>query len=104
MNRGTVDALSIVSEEFLEAQNNNNNHLVALFPGFQKAFDTVNHSLLLEKLQNYGQRVNVYIFWKVIQGVDINREVKGTFSGMSIIDLKTPRICSRTIAFSDLYK
>ena len=73
MNRSKVDALSIVSEEILEAKDNNK-RLVALLLDSRKAFDTVNHSLKLEKLLKYELRVNVFIFWKVIYRVDINTQ------------------------------
>ena len=45
---------SIVSEEILQAQQKIS--LVALVLDYQKAFGTVNHSVLLEILLNYDKR------------------------------------------------
>ena len=42
--------------EFIYASINNRKHAVAIFLDFRKAFDTVNHSILLDKLSVYGIR------------------------------------------------
>ena len=81
MKRGTVDALSIVSEEDLEAWNKNDN-LIALFLDFPEAFNTINHSLLLEKLHSSGLKGNGIHFLETCLSSRYHyREVNGTFSG-----------------------
>ena len=55
MNRNTVDSQSIVSEDILEAKNNNIN-LLALILVFQKAFKAVRTSQEFEKQLNKGTK------------------------------------------------
>ena len=78
--------------------------MVALFLDFRKAFDTMNHSLPLEKLHNCGikekdqQLLEIYLS-NPYQYTQVNEAV----SGMSLlVNGVTKKICSRTIAFSDL--
>ena len=56
--RSTVDALANIVENIrLEKEKGNNSTTV--FIDLKKAFDTVNHSLLLKKLENFGIRGQV---------------------------------------------
>lgn len=48
-NRGTDDALSITTD-FMYKNIDNNRPTVLLFLDLAKAFDTVNHTILLDKL------------------------------------------------------
>lgn len=51
--KGTNDLLNTFSD-FVNTNLNNNFHVVALFIDFSKAFDTINHKILLNSLQNIG--------------------------------------------------
>ena len=52
---GTADALvEFVSESY--ASLNSGSNLIAIFLDFPKAFDTVNHRILLQKLDHMGVR------------------------------------------------
>ena len=56
--RSTIDAISSLIEHIYTALNERKS-TIALFLDLRRAFDTVNHSILLEKLQLYGIRGNV---------------------------------------------
>ena len=45
-------------------QLDNSNIVIGIYLDLQKAFDTVDHSILLAKLYNYGNRGNVYNWFK----------------------------------------
>ena len=50
-----MDAIVSLSESVYKALNNNQ-FIIGLFVDLKKAYDTVNHSILLEKLHAYGIR------------------------------------------------
>ena len=43
---------------------NNNKHNLAMFIDFKKAFDTVDHNILLNKLYHYGIRGTTLMWFK----------------------------------------
>ena len=58
-NKGTEHALKCVTDQIYNAVDNNK-PCIAIFLDLAKAFDTVNHKILLKKLYNYGFRGIAY--------------------------------------------
>ena len=54
-NRSTKDALTTLTENLYDSLNSNE-VTISIFIDYKKAFDTINHSILLRKLQLYGIR------------------------------------------------
>ena len=54
----TYMALTILIDKITKASDKKS-HTIGLFLDFAKAFDTVNHNILLKKLPHYGIRGNV---------------------------------------------
>ena len=54
----TLALIDIV--DMIHRETSNNNHVLGLFLDITKAFDSVEHNILLHKLYNYGFRGNVY--------------------------------------------
>jgi hypothetical protein len=54
-NKSTTDAILQLSEYIYDSLNSKN-HALSVFIDFKKAFDTVNHQILLGKLSLYGMR------------------------------------------------
>ena len=57
--KSTLNTVSTFTNDVLEGRNDNKLTL-AMFVDFSKAFDTVNHTILLKKLKKYGIRGNFY--------------------------------------------
>jgi hypothetical protein len=58
-NHTTALALTALLDKITESMNNNE-YMVGVFLDFSKAFDTVDHSILLQKLYHYGIRGPAY--------------------------------------------
>jgi retron-type reverse transcriptase len=54
-SHSTDHALITVTDNILSALNAKE-HVIGLFMDFKKAFDTINHDILLDKLNYYGIR------------------------------------------------
>ena len=96
-NKSTNDAVLTFTKDCYAAFNNKK-ILLSIFLDFSKAFDTVDHEILLRKLHCYGFRGNIHSwFWSYLEGrlqyVDI--------LGVRSAKIKLPQAFSRVV-FSDL--
>ena len=90
-NNSTINSISEFTHEIFTAINDSNTSL-ATFIDFSKAFDTVNHFILIEKLKKYGI-VNSNLAW--LQNYLLNRKqcttVNGTTSDLLNISCGVPQ-------------
>ena len=63
--KGTKDALQYVSK-YIYDKLNQHTTVIATFLDLEKAYDTVNHNILLRKLYRYGIRGNILNLIKTI--------------------------------------
>ena len=102
-NHSTNHALVSLTESIHQALDGNN-FACGVFIDHQKAFDTVDHNILLKKLYHYGIRRKankwfcLYLYNRS-QFVSIN----GFESEAKTVGIGVPRGCLRTIAFSSLH-
>ena len=71
----TEMAISVLTDYIIKASDNNE-HVIGVFLDFAKAFDTVNHRIVLGKLAHYGIRGNI-LQW--IQNYLSNRQQRVKF-------------------------
>ena len=104
-NYSTNHALISITEH-IRSQLDNGHYVCGIFVDLEKAFDTVNHKILCEKLNHYGLRGNVN---KLIQAYLGNRRQFVSINGFES-EIKTlncgvpPRFLVRTITNFDLYQ
>ena len=101
-NNSIDNALISMTEE-IRSSLDNRGYGCGIFLDFQKAFDTVDHNILLAKLEHYGIRGNVLNWFKSYlsersQFVSIN----GSNSILMRTTCGVPGICTFSIAFSYL--
>ena len=85
-NKSTEDVLIQFSKNIYE-QLNKSNSVLSIFIDFSKAFDTVPHKILLDKMENYGIRGNVL---KWFEDYLTNRTQSTSFENCSSSPKKTP--------------
>ena len=74
-----METVAIFTDDVLSGINNNE-YALSIFVDLRKAFDLVNHTILLSKLQNYGLTINT-LNW--IQNYLTNRQQKIIMNGIS---------------------
>ena len=95
-NHSTFHALISLTEDIRQALDNNY-FACGIFIDFQKAFDTVDHNILLKKLEHYGVRGLANDWFKSYL---LNRKqyvsINGTDSNLADIQFGgTSRVCIR---------
>ena len=72
-------ALMLMGDKITKALDNGD-YVIGIFLDFSKAFDTVNHEILLDKLSHYGVRGNAYDWFKSYLS---NRSQYVTYNGVA---------------------
>ena len=87
----TVDSIATLVDSLLNSINNGDVALAA-FIDFKKAFDTVNHNILLEKLLYLGIRGNILLWIKNYISERVQRTIcNGVLSGLNDIKCGVPQ-------------
>ena len=90
-NKSTCDALIHLTEVIYESLDNRNN-LLAVMIDLKKAFDTVNHKILLKKLECYGIRdVQLDWFASYLYNRKCFIEVEGIKSKIEYVNIGVPQ-------------
>ena len=71
-NHSIIDGLVELSENVRLNWLNSKQNTISTFLDFKKAFDTVDHQILLAKCSSYGLRGHVLKFWSPIWAEDFN--------------------------------
>ena len=90
-NKSTLDAIVNLTEQLYESLNSRE-HAITVFIDYSKAFDTVNHAILLSKLEKYGIRG---LPLKLIRSYLLDRtqvvKCNNSFSSSKIINIGVPQ-------------
>ena len=90
-NKSTCDALINLTETIYESLNNKA-HLFSIMIDLRKAFDTVNHEILVKKLQCYGIRgTQLNWFRSYLSNRQCYVEVEGIRSDISFVNVGVPQ-------------
>ena len=85
----TVDALVDFTEKM---RSHGNKSIISFFYDLKKAFDTIEHNILLQKLESYGIRGNTHKWFRSYLNERIQRvEIKGISSNWSTIKCGVPQ-------------
>ena len=85
----TVDALVDFTEKM---RSHGNKSIISFFFDLKKAFDTIEHNILLQKLESYGIRGNAHKWFRSYLNETIQRvEIKGISSKWSTIKCGVPQ-------------
>src|SRR5688572_25456375 len=69
----STDMSLINMQDLISQAIDTNKYLIAIFLDLAKAFDTVDHKILLDKLENYGIRAYLIYGLKAMWSIGINR-------------------------------
>ena len=90
-NHNTFQALNLFSSYIYSALDNKLSFL-SVFIDFAKAFDTVNHNILLDKLHHYGIRGPIHSwFTDYLTNRTQQTIIKGEFSTLNVNNLGVPQ-------------
>ena len=99
-NHSTVNAVTELVSHVIKAMNRKENTILDL----SKAFNTVNHNILLCKLEFYGiYGIALQWFKHYLSGRKQYVMYNNTKSSMQYITCGVPQICPRTIVIFNLY-
>ena len=90
-NRSTMDSIVKLTND-LFGSINNKEVILAAFIDLKKAFDTVNHNILLEKLNNMGIRNQTVLWIKSYLGNRMQRTISNNvFSNLDVVQCGVPQ-------------
>ena len=90
-NRSTEDALINFTEKIYECLNSKQ-YSINILIDFQKAFDTINHFILIQKLEKYGFRGSILtLLTSYLENRQHRVRIGSSFSGFKTLNLGVPQ-------------